>query len=393
MVELLLEHLGGDQRRRPAAHASTHEEPAIACYHVDARLSRDLDDIGQRAWAKVPRLLRYCLEAIGCRFRHHVRHFYYVPAPPGRQALYRDWLVMALCRPFYARLILHWHAAGLGDWLENRAYPWERWISQRLLGGADLSIIQSRANDLGLKVLAARAETIVTCGIPDPAANFVAQIELRRRARFAARAKLLRQETLGAAERQAAGGDPETVQLLFLALCTRTKGLFDTLEAVARLRQELAAENSPLRVCLTVAGKFWRESERAEFDLRCQQADLKGVVTYAGFVQGETKRRLFLEADVFCFPTYYESESFGLVLAEAMAFGVPAATTRWRGIPDLFPAGYPGLAEPQAPAQVAAAIRALLQTESGLGLRAWFLQHHEVARYVERMRAALQNVT
>ena len=48
-----------------------------------------------------------------------MKNFYYVPAPGKRVALYRDWLVMLLCRPFFKNIILHWHAAGLAKWLET----------------------------------------------------------------------------------------------------------------------------------------------------------------------------------------------------------------------------------------------------------------------------------
>ena len=35
-------------------------------------------------------------------------------APGKRAALYRDWVVMVLCRPFFRQVIHHWHAVGLG---------------------------------------------------------------------------------------------------------------------------------------------------------------------------------------------------------------------------------------------------------------------------------------
>lgn len=388
MVQVMLESWGGDCRQGQPPTDQTGAVRAIECYHVDARLSRDLDDLGQRLWAKVPRLLAYGLEAIGCRLRHGVKTFYYVPAPPRRGALYRDWLVMALCRPFFPRLVLHWHAAGLGTWLLNQAYPWERWISRCLLGRADLSIIQHPSNDPGLNFLAARQEEVIPCGIPDPGRDLASVIEQRRPRRFQARAPLFHGPALPA-RGQEADGDPATIHVLFMALCTRTKGLFDALEGVAQLQARLAAEGSPLQVRLTVAGKFWQEKERLEFDHRCAQPDLANRVHYAGFVSGEAKQRLFLEADIFCFPTYYESESFGLVLVEAMAYGLPIVTTRWRAIPDLFPAGYPGLVPPQAPGQVAEALLALLRTDSGQTQRAWFLQHHQLERHLSRLQSAL----
>ncbi len=114
MVQLMLEGLGGDARKRKPAAPNPH---GITCYHVNARFSRGLEDVGTFQGVKIFLIFWFCLQAIWLRFRHGVQNFYYVPAPGKRVALYRDWLVMLLCRPFFKNVILHWHAAGLGKWL------------------------------------------------------------------------------------------------------------------------------------------------------------------------------------------------------------------------------------------------------------------------------------
>ena len=42
--------------------------------------------------------------------------------------------------------------------------------------------------------------------------------------------------------------------MLFLAHCTREKGVFDAIEGVVLANEKLAAENSPLRFRLTLIG-------------------------------------------------------------------------------------------------------------------------------------------
>ena len=104
-VKLMLENFGGDWRK-----AKFRNQPVnhfgIQCYHVNARFSNSLEDIGEFRAPKLGRLILYCLEAIWCHFRHGVEIFYYVPAPGKPVALYRDWLVMLLCRPFFKKIIL-----------------------------------------------------------------------------------------------------------------------------------------------------------------------------------------------------------------------------------------------------------------------------------------------
>ena len=73
-----------------------------------------------------------------------MNNFYYVPAPGKRVALYRDWLVMLLCRPFFKNVILHWHAAGLGKWLETETTIASRAATWRSFRPVNLSLVLSR---------------------------------------------------------------------------------------------------------------------------------------------------------------------------------------------------------------------------------------------------------
>ena len=78
---------------------------------------------------------------------------------------------------------------------------------------------------------------------------------------------------------------------------------------------------------------------------------------------------------MFCFPTYYENENQPVNLIEAMAFGLPILTTRWRSIPELFPVNYPGLVEIRSPNQIAKALIELLSAETGEAFREIFLRN------------------
>src|SRR5216684_3931439 len=387
MVQLMLAGFGGDcrsaaKRSLSAAEASEGRSFGIDCYHVNARLSQKLEDIGDLRIGKFILLIGYCAQAIWCRFRHGVTNFYYIPAPGKRSALYRDWMVMLLCRPFFKRIILHWHAAGLAKWLETVVQMRSRSLTYHFMKQVDLSIVLSRYNRADAEKLFSQDIKVVSNGIPDPCPEFARQVQPRRQARSVARKKLLAGETLSTEELTDAGGDPQVVTVLYLAHCTREKGLFDTVAGVELANQQLKNGGSPVSLRLLVTGNFVTADEKAEFDRGLNKPDASGTIEYLGFVSGEQKHRLLREADLFCFPTYYENENQPVNLIEAMAFGLPILTTRWRSIPELFPANYPGLVDARSPGEIAQAISILMTTESGENFRESFLANFTLEKHL-----------
>lgn len=345
MVATLLESLRGD--------------PEFEVVHIDARLSTDAANIGRWRPAKILRLLGACLSALGRRWRRGPGILYYVPAPGKRSALYRDFAVMLLCRPCFSGLVLHWHGVGLGEWLARHASAPERWIARRLLGGADLAIVLSPelAGDAA-PFQPKRTAFVSNCAVdPDPS------------------------------PRSAPGAAP--CRVLYLGLCTRAKGLFDAVEAVALAN---ALGSGTRRFQLTVAGGFAHANEESEFRTRIATLGAD-VVRYAGFVTGDRKRQLFASSDVFCFPTQHPHEGQPVTLIEALACDLPIVTTRWRAIPGMLPAGHTWLVEPAHPPQIAAALVAACDAGPANGtLRRHYLAHftperHAAAMKVELMRA------
>jgi glycosyltransferase involved in cell wall biosynthesis len=422
MVQLMLAGFGGDQRAKarrgqqtstgsqdlpatpqaipPSVFPGIGEEipnvpPAslgIECYHVNTRLSHELEDIGDVRLGKFLLLLGYCLEALWCRYRYGVMTFYYIPAPGKPSALYRDWLVMLLCRPFFKTVILHWHAAGLAKWLETavqiRSRAWTYYFMKRV----DLSIVLSKYNRADAEKLYSRQIKVVSNGIPDPCPAYAEDVLPRRHARAAARQKLLSGQPITPAEAAACGGQYQVVQVLYLAHCTREKGLFDAIAGVMLANEQLAARRALLSLRLLVAGTFVSPAEKQEFELILQQPRAAAQIEGLGFVSGEWKNQLLREADIFCFPTFYQNENQPVNLIEAMAFGLPILTTRWRSIPELFPSEYPGLVDIRSPQQIAQALITLMARESGEVFREIFLRQFTLERHLAALAEAMHSV-
>ena len=333
-------------------------DPEVTVLHVNARLSRDTSDIGGWRAGKALTLLRWCFAAWVLRWRHGPCVFYYVPAPARRSALYRDFTVMLLCRPFFPQLVLHWHAAGVGTWLADHATAVERWLAQRLLGRPDLSIVLAPELAHDAAFLNSQRIAVVPNGAPDPGPP--------------------------PAHRPLPPNAPGEV--LFLGLCTHEKGLFDTIDAI-----ELAHRAAPGRFRLTVAGGFANREGNREFHARIAALP-HGLVHYAGFADEKQKRLLFSRADAFCLPPTYPHEGQPLALVEALANDVPIVTTRWRAIPGMLPAdsSHVWFVEPNRPSQIADALLAASHAARPDGaLRRHYLAHFTPERHLSCLKTAL----
>ncbi|HWV98677.1 MAG TPA: glycosyltransferase [Candidatus Acidoferrum sp.] len=388
MVQLLLEGLGGDLRKR----GGRDEERGfgIDCYHVNARVSKDLEDVGGVRFSKLFLLFWHCAQAIWCRFRYSAATLYYVPAPGKKASVYRDWLVMGLCRPFFKKVVFHWHASSLAKWLEIAANGRTRGLTYRFLGEADLSIVLSQHNRYNAEKLWPRRIEVVANGIPDPCPEFETQVLPRRQARMAARRRILAGKTPAVREPGDLGADPQTIRVLFLAHCTGEKGLFDAVQAVLKANEQMKAQGSPLSFRLIIAGSFPDPAERKRFEEMLETAPGATAIQHVGFVQGFKKSQALLEADLLCFPSHWENQPVSVI--EALAFGLPTVITRLPSVCEMMPAGYRGVAGVAHPEELAAALTELAAYDKFAVLREHFLAHFALGNFCANLSSALRSL-
>jgi glycosyltransferase involved in cell wall biosynthesis len=143
---------------------------------------------------------------------------------------------------------------------------------------------------------------------------------------------------------------------------------------------------------LVVAGNFVTDGEREEFDLLMKTPEFASAVEYVGFVSGGEKTRVLHDADLFCFPTCYLGENQPVNLIEAMAFGLPIVTTRWRSLPEMLPENYPGLVATQSPEEIAGALLTLARQETGEQLRENFLAQFTLKLHLAKLGEAIRSV-
>lgn len=140
--------------------------------------------------------------------------------------------------------------------------------------------------------------------------------------------------------------------VLFVGRLEKRKGLPHLLEAFAQVQQALPDAR------LIIVGAY-DELEKLPFALQVRHLGLNDV-HFVGRVSEADLARYYRTADVFCAPST-GMESFGMVLLEAMASGVPIVASNIDGYHAVMDDGRQGLlVEPEQPEALASALVRLL---------------------------------
>jgi glycosyltransferase involved in cell wall biosynthesis len=134
---------------------------------------------------------------------------------------------------------------------------------------------------------------------------------------------------------------------------------------------------------LVLMGEFLPPYSEEACRARCRGLGIEERVEITGVLRGEKKAAQFRAAHLFVFPTIAPYESFGLVLAEAMMWGLPIVATDWRGNRDV--AGPDARYVPvddSLPLHIADAIRSTLDSPASLAE----LSHMSRARFEQLVR-------
>ena len=144
-----------------------------------------------------------------------------------------------------------------------------------------------------------------------------------------------------------------TINILFVGRFEERKGLIHLLRAYHRLRKR----HVDARLLVIGSGPKAREYRR--------YVGLRQIrdVEFLGRVSDDAKARYFASADIFCAPATGQ-ESFGIVLLEAMAAGVPIVASDIHGYKSVVQRGVQGLlVEPRNHRALAAALYRLANDE------------------------------
>lgn len=143
-------------------------------------------------------------------------------------------------------------------------------------------------------------------------------------------------------------GNSKTI--IFVGRLHPVKGVQYLIEAMAIIHREMPD------VKLVIVGDG---TERLRLEELRENLDLNGCIQFAGQVPQERIPKIMHQADIFALPSL--SESFGIVIIEAMAAGLPIVTTNVGGLPELIKNWENGfVVEPKNPEAIAEKILLIL---------------------------------
>ena len=335
----------------------------VRLFHVRLAFSEDMESVGKFAMRKLWILFTTILRIWSARVRHRTPVLYYPPSGPNKVPVLRDIILLNAVRWTFSKTIFHFHAGGVSAFGPELPAPLRPLFNMAYRKPA-LAIRTAPQNPEDGIALGARKSIVVPNGLPDMRGTV--------------------------AERTASPGDP--VIILFCGVLIPSKGVGVLLNAFQRIVSQGA------NVRLELMGKWGDNAFKQEMEGFVTEHGLTDRVRFLGVKRDNEKWAHFAGCDIFCFPSYFEAESFGLVLAEAMEFAKPVVTTNWRGIPSVAEDGVNGFTVPiHDPEAIADRLMRLvrdpdLRQRMGREGRRIFEERFTLERFHRNMESALASV-
>jgi glycosyltransferase involved in cell wall biosynthesis len=335
----------------------------VVIYHLRMSFSDTARSVGKFQFRKILHLLDLIINSIRLRFKFNIETLYYFPAGPNLNPILRDFILLSSIRFFFKITIFHFRAAGLSEFLQKRnklfqsviSFPYHR---------PDISIQLSAQNPADGKYLKSKKIIVVPNGIED---RFDPSLRINKNKK-------------------------KITNILFVGALHKSKGIYNLVETA----RNVSKTNKD--VIIDVIGEFYDHHVESETMDMVIKYNLRSFIKFHGVQLDKEKWNFFYNADVFCFPTFFESESFGNVLLEAMMFELPIISTKWRGIPDIVQDNINGiLCNPDDSIDLTAKMLELLENPEkrllmGKNGRELYLKKYSLEKHILKMNEVFLSV-
>lgn len=337
----------------------------VKIIHVRMAFSGDARDVGKASWKKVLHLFAIAMQVWKHRFANRQLILYYMPAGPNRIPILRDLILLALIRPLFSKTIYHFRAAGISEYVSKKSFLFY-WICKFIYGRPFKAIQLSSLNPKDAEFFSAKKIFYVPNGIED---NACQKLDNKK------------EEVL----------KDGLVKILFVAALREDKGFSILLDAL-----HVLIKHSTTNFRLLVMGEFTSAEYEKEIKIKLAEFKLLNHVEFLGLKTGKEKWEYFRIADFLCFPTFYDCESFGNVIIEAMMFHLPVIASDWRGIPDIVTEDIGFLVPVKDKDGLADKIHLLINDENlrkqlGCNARKRFLKNYTLDTYLKQVEKVLSS--
>ena len=305
-------------------HDSRVVNETFDCHYINLATAKDLADIGKIRLQKFTQFYQL-LSKIRKEVKRIRPELVYVTPNAKGGAFYKDFIVMQMLKSMGCKVVVHYHNKGVSlkqdKIIDNLLYRiFFKKLKVILLAEALYADIQ--------KYVSHKDVFICPNGIPES---------------LTAEPSAIRHNAIP--------------KLLFLSNLLIDKGVFTLLDACKILK-----EKGYQFTCDFVGGET-ADINAERFNQEVQARQLTDIAEYKGKKYGKEKDSFFRNADIFVFPTYYET--FGLVNLEAMEYKLPVISTNEGGIPDIIKDGENGfICLKKNPSSLADCIEKLLIDEN-----------------------------
>lgn len=299
------------------------------CYYINPSVSSNISEVGKIKFKKIRLFITLIYRILKAIYKIKPDLCYYTPTSDG-WGIYRDALTIALIRACGVKIVLHFHNKGIKRYCNHRYAIFAYNIIFRKV--KTILIAKELIDDV--KQFTSLSNIyILPNGIPQNIQDSeYINIKLEREK------------------------NSDKNRLLFLSNMMSEKGIWILLDAC-----DILVKSGYKFECNFIGN--WGDTTYEEFQNEIKKRELQNYVFCLGPRYGKEKKSFFINSDIFIFPTFYHGETFGLVLLEAMEYGLPCITTPEGGIPSFINSKNGILVEQKNSIALADSIKYLLENK------------------------------
>jgi len=306
--------VGGQNIVRQRMFRSLVADPEIEAVHLDMPFVSSFSQARKASLGKLWALIGVIVRALHLRRKGKFDLLMYPAGGPQTVPMVRDILLLPILMTLADRTIVNFHAAGIEERLAERRGILER-LLKKVYSRVAVGVVMTAYNRRDPEALGVGSVLTIPHHLKDENV-----------------AKLMPDFSHTA-----------TPRFVYLGHLYGLKGTPQLIEAFARVLHDYP----DAKLCLI--GEFVAPYSAEAFRKDVLARGIEDAVEWIGALSGEKKWQHLRKNNCFVFPSVAPYESFGLVVVEAMMFGLPLLVSDWRGNNDVVGENFGGILFPVTP--------------------------------------------